>query len=61
MKGQKQDEPIEIDNSLIQLIPQLIANSVGIAKVYRAFYERLVEEGFNETQALQIVIGRGMN
>ncbi|MCK5604804.1 hypothetical protein KAR91_23140 [Candidatus Pacearchaeota archaeon] len=61
MKKKEEEEPIEIDNSMIKMIPQLIANSVGIAKYYRAFYELLVKEGFTEMEALQIIIGRGMD
>ena len=58
---QKQDEPIEIDNSLIKMLPQLITNSVAVAKYYRAFYELLVKEGFTEGDALKIIIARGIN
>ncbi len=51
---------IEIDDSFIKLLPQMIANSVAISKYYRAFYESLMNEGFNETEALKIVIARGL-
>ena len=61
MTEKEQDDSIEIDDSLIKLLPQMIANSVGIAKYYRSFYERLVAEGFSKEQALRILIARGMN
>ena len=59
-KQEKQDEPIEIDDSLLRMLPQLIANSVSVVKFYRSFYELLVKDGFTEEQALRIVIARGM-
>ena len=59
-KQEKQDEPIEIDDSLLRMLPQMIANLVSVVKFYRSFYELLVKEGFTEEQALQIVIARGM-
>ena len=37
MTEKEQDDSIEIDDSLIKLLPQMIANSVGIAKYYRSF------------------------
>ncbi len=57
---EEEQEKIEIDDSLIRMMPQMIANLVSIVKFYRAFYELLIKEGFTEVQALQIVITRGM-
>ena len=54
------NKAIEIDNTFIKLLPQLIANAVVVSKYYKAFYESLIGEGFSETQALQIVIARGL-
>ena len=54
------DKTIEIDSTLIKLLPQLIADTVVISKYYKAFYESLVNEGFSGEQALQIVIARGL-
>lgn len=54
-------EPIEIDNTLIKLLPQMIANAAIISKYYKAFHESLVKEGFSEAEVLQIVMARGLN
>ena len=56
----EKDKPIEIDDTFIKILPQMIANSVAISKYYRAFYESLMNEGFGEVEALKIVIARGL-
>ena len=56
----EKDKPIEIDDTFIKILPQMIANSVAISKYYRAFYESLMNEGFSEVEALKIVIARGL-
>ena len=43
------------------LIQNCIENYSSIAKLYKGAYDALVQEGFIEVQALQIIMARGWN
>ena len=63
MANPKEDKNIDLSSMkpLLDGLPLIIASMLPIAKAYKAKYDALVQEGFTEKQALEIVIRRGIS